>query len=330
MKGRTVCLDHWKGREAAALMVDGQLDDLLIDGWDGPRPGAIFRAIVDRPVKGQGGVFLKLPDGTAFLRRSKGLAPGAPVLVQVTGAAEPGKAVPVTDRLLFKSRYAIVTPGAPGVNVSRRIKDEEERVRLHTLIADHDHGCILRSCAEGAEADAISADVEDMTALADAVLADAAGTEPEALTEGDSPHLSAWREWTEPAEVVTEPGCFETHGVADAIDALGPRVTLPNATLWIEPTRALVAVDVNTTGAGLAANLATARALPRALRLRGLGGQIVLDLAPMAKKDRRQLENALKTAFRSDPVETSFLGWTPLGHVELSRKRERLPLKAFL
>ena len=78
--------------------------------------------------------------------------------------------------------------------------------------------------------------------------------------------------------------------------------------------------------AGLKANLAAARTLPRQLRLRGLGGQIVLDLAPMAKKDRKQFETTLRSAFRADTVETSLVGWTPLGHFELQRKRERLAL----
>ncbi len=78
--------------------------------------------------------------------------------------------------------------------------------------------------------------------------------------------------------------------------------------------------------AGLKANIACARALPRALRVRGLGGQIVLDLAPMPKKDRRTFESALKAAFRHDDVETVFSGWTPLGHFELQRKRARMPL----
>ena len=73
MKGRTIVLDHLGGREAAALLIDGQLDDLLIDPV-GPRPGAIYRAICDRPLKGQGGMMLRLPEGdTAFLRQSKGL-----------------------------------------------------------------------------------------------------------------------------------------------------------------------------------------------------------------------------------------------------------------
>ena len=127
-----IALDHLAGREAAALLVDGRLEDLLIDG-SAPRPGTIYRAVADRPVKGQGGMFLRTPDGSAFLRQVKGLAPGRPILVQVTGHAEPGKAIPVTARVLFKSRYAIVTPEAPGLNISRSIRDGEERVRLHEI-----------------------------------------------------------------------------------------------------------------------------------------------------------------------------------------------------
>ena len=69
-----------------------------------------------------------------------------------------------------------------------------------------------------------------------------------------------------------------------------------------------------------------ARALPRALRLRGLGGQITLDLAPMPKKDRRGFETVLRNAFRADSTETVLVGWTPLGHFELQRQRGRVPL----
>ena len=129
MKGRQILLDHLGDRAAAALMVDGQLDDLLIAGT-APAPGTIYRARADRPVKGQGGMFLSPPDGPAFLRQVKGLAPGDTLLVQVTSYAEEGKAFPVTTRVIFKSRYAMVTPGAPGLNISRAIRDEEVRDRL--------------------------------------------------------------------------------------------------------------------------------------------------------------------------------------------------------
>ena len=46
----------------------------------------------------------------------------------------------------------------------------------------------------------------------------------------------------------------------------------------------------------------------------------------MAKKDRRAFETALRQAFRGDDVETALVGWTPLGHYEMQRKRARWPL----
>ena len=334
MKGCSIVLDRLKGREAAALMVDGVLEDFLIE-TDAPAPGTVYRAIADRPVKGQGGMFLKTPDGSGFLRQVKGLAPGQRLIVQVSGYAEPGKAIPLSQKLLFKSRYAIVTPDAPGLNVSRSIKAEPERDRLleiaHDIAGNSGFGLILRSSAEGAAGDAIAQDIEDMVSLARAVVSDD-GTEAERLVDGDGPHLIAWRDWSSKAEVVQNENAFANLGVLDALDAsLGVRVALEGgAFIFVEPTRAFVAVDANTgsdvsLAAGLKANLACARALPRALRLRGLGGQIVLDLAPMPKKDRRVFETALRQSFRQDDIETALVGWTPLGHYELQRKRARMP-----
>ena len=190
MKGRVVLLDQIGDRPAAALLVDGRLEDLLIDPeTDAPLTGAIYRAIADRPMKGMGGLFVKLPEGSGFLRQTAGIAPGQRLIVQVTGPAEPGKATPVTTRLLFKSRHAIVTPGAPGLNISRRIKDEEVRAELDTLAraamdgVPEDFGLILRSAALHAEDDEIAEDIAAMAELAQAVTADLTGG-PELLVEG--------------------------------------------------------------------------------------------------------------------------------------------------
>lgn len=338
MKGRLVILDTLAGRPAAALMVDGKLTDLLLDApGDTPQPGAIFRAVVDRQVKGQGGVFLKLPEGTAFLRQAKGLAPGQVLLVQVTGFSEPGKAVPVTTKLLFKSRYAIITPDAPGLNVSRAIRDDEERDRLLEIAheemdgVDPRFGLILRSVCDSAAGEAIAEDIAAMRDLAQNVVGEGRGA-PELLVDAPDAHLLAWRDWSDPDQVIDAPGGFEDHGVLDAVDALaGPALLPGGGALYVEPTRALVAVDVNTgadtsPAAGLKANLAAARDLPRQLRLRGLGGQVVVDFAPMPIRDRRQVEQVLKSAFRADSIDTTLSGWTPLGNFELQRKRERMPL----
>ena len=340
MKGRVIVLGEVKARPSAALWIDGRIEDLVVTPPDDrSRPGAIYRATADRPLKGQGGMMMRLPDGMGFFRGAKGLTPGQSLLVQVTSVPEPGKAVLVTDRVLFKGRSVIVTPMAPGLNISRRIKDDDVRIDLHDLatevMGDSKFGLIMRSAAADLDLDDIQAELEALLATATQVMNDT-GTMPELLLEGPDGHELAWREWASPPPDAIEQGptAFDDLGVSEEIDvALGPMETLPSqATLFVEPTRALVAVDVNTgpdtsPSATLKANIAAAKALPRALRLRGLGGQITVDFAPLSKRDRRQVEGALRAAFRADPVETALVGWTPLGHFELQRKRERMPLK---
>lgn len=343
-KGRIVLIDQIEDRAAAALVVDGRLEDLLLDPPDTdttPRPGAIYRARAGQPMKGQGGMLVDLGDGhKGYLRQAKGISPGRGMLVQVNSWAEPGKAAPVVQKLMFKSRFAIVTPGAPGLNVARKIRDEDTRDRL--LEVAHDTGAlpdgcgaIIRSAAAEADGQAVADDFAAMCQIAGAVSNEPPDGTPELLLDAPTAAERAWINWsdTAPAEVDDNPGCFELTGVADQIAALAKaKAPLPGgASMFVEETRAMVAVDVNTGAdfsltAGHKANLAAARDLPRQLRLRGLGGQIVVDFAPQPHKDRRLLEQALRAAFRTDPVETALVGWTGLGHFELQRKRERRPL----
>ena len=341
MIGSVIALGEINGQKAAAWIVDGRLEDLIVDAGEDapPAPGAIFRAKGGRSLKGMGGALLDLPNGEqAYLRGNKGLKPGAPMLVQVSHIAEPGKAVPVLTRLLFKSKYAIITPEAPGLNISRQISDDEALIRLHELAsegmdgADETLGLILRSACEGATDEAVADDIASMRTLAEAVLADLPGT-PELLVDGPDAWEVAWRDWPEVDVFDDSEQAFDNHGVHELIDAaLDPRVPLKSgASAYIEPTRALVAIDVNTGGdfspaAGTKANIALARDLPRQLRLRGLAGQITIDLAPMPKKDRLPFEQALKAAFKSDGNDTVLAGWTPLGHFEIQKKRTRVPL----
>ncbi len=342
MKGRVVALDRIDGREVAALMVDGQLQDVFFDApEDRVGVGAVFRGKVGRPMKGQGGLMVSLPDGmSGFLKGAKGLSDGQAVLVQVSGIAEKGKALPVTERLLFKGRYAIVTPKARGLNIARSIHDEEDRGRLRILAeeamdgADEGFGVIIRSAAAGTDDEVLLSELTELRALAEAVFADASGG-PELLVAEPGAHHMAWRDWSfpDPDAVEDYEGCFENLGILDALDqAYSGRWALPNgAWIEVESTKALVAVDVNTgsdtsPAAATKANLAAARALPRALRLQGLAGQITMDPAPMPKNDRRRFEDALRSAFKADSGETALAGWTPLGHYELRRKRDRIPL----
>ncbi|MEL6479677.1 MAG: ribonuclease E/G [Pseudomonadota bacterium] len=346
MKGRVLLID----RGSAALLIDGRLEDLLLEEASAPpAPGDIYRARVDRLMPNMGGAFLRLgADLQGYLREAKGVKPGQDLLVQVTGYAEPGKALPVARRPLLKSRGVILTPGAPGVNMSRAIKDLEQRERLGQVAWETaEIGLILRSAARVAAPEALSAEAAGL--LAEWRRIEAGG-------EGRLWHLTgaetALNEWTDPvpdaihayglpvqvsdkygelADHLTqaEPDPFDRFGVWEAVAGLRrAEAALPSGgSMIVEPTRALVAVDVNAAdGSAMTTNVEAARELPRQLRLRGLGGQIVVDFAPLKKMHRKKIEEVLKAALRRDPVETQLVGWTPLGHLELNRKRERRPL----
>ncbi|MEL7465054.1 MAG: ribonuclease E/G [Pseudomonadota bacterium] len=324
-----------------ALVVDGKLEDLLVDPPENdetPMPEEIHRVRVRRVIPKQGAAHVKLGDGKGFLREAKGVAEGDLVVAQVSGFAEPGKGAPLTARRLHRGRYAILTPEAPGVNVARSVKDKEERARLEAAglkaLDGAALGLIVRSAAVDADEDAIREDVADLLALEAAVAEDGG---PGLIAEAPGAEVYAWREWGDPDEVIREDGVFERMGLWDAIDALrSPRAALPGGGwMSVEPTTALVAVDVNTGGdmspeAAAKANLAACADLPRQLRMRGLGGQITVDFAPMRKNDRKAVESAFRKAFAADGIQTTLAGWTPLGHFELLRKRERRPLTEVL
>ncbi len=124
---------------------------------------------------------------------------------------------------------------------------------------------------------------------------------------------------------------FESAGVERAIRAaLEPRVALPcGGHLVVESTEAMTTVDVNS-GTFAAVNDAdvarvnreAAEALPRELRLRNIGGIVVIDFVEMPSRGRqREVLDALRAGMAADPAANRVSGFSPLGLVELSRRR---------
>ncbi len=125
---------------------------------------------------------------------------------------------------------------------------------------------------------------------------------------------------------------FEACGLGEELEALlDPRVALPGGgSLLIEPTRSLVAVDVNAGGgrAGDAARLAlevdleAAEALARQLRLRNLAGLIVVDFLELKPRDQRQeVVRRLRRHMKRDPQAGQVRPMSDSGLVELTRLR---------
>lgn len=100
--------------------------------------------------------------------------------------------------------------------------------------------------------------------------------------------------------------------------------------LVIEPVTALTAVDVNNADPDLSpleVNRLAARALAREMRLRNLGGQILVDFLRMRDaKHRAALENSLSQLAVGDPCALRLYGYTRLGLYEMVRGKRGLPL----
>lgn len=127
---------------------------------------------------------------------------------------------------------------------------------------------------------------------------------------------------------------FESTGVAEQIaTALSREVPLDGGgRLLIEPTAALTAIDVDG-GAerALDVNLEAAAEIARQLRLRNLGGIIVVDFIGMAqRRDRQRVVDALRRAVAQDPFPVQVHDTSPLGLVEIGRPRRGASLAALL
>ncbi|HYM17745.1 MAG TPA: Rne/Rng family ribonuclease [Micropepsaceae bacterium] len=131
---------------------------------------------------------------------------------------------------------------------------------------------------------------------------------------------------------------FEAFGIEDEIASLSsPRVSLPSGGwITIEATEALTAIDVNSGSyieavgleeTSLKVNLEAAAAIGRQLRLRGVGGLIVIDFIHLAAPENiERVLSAMNEACAKGRVPSQILGMSEFGLVEMTRKRVRDPL----
>lgn len=148
-----------------------------------------------------------------------------------------------------------------------------------------------------------------------------------------------------PAEIEHYPGerpIFDLYNIDDEIQkALGRKVELKSGGyLIIDQTEAMTTIDINT-GAFVGhhnleetifkTNLESASAIARQLRLRNLGGIIIIDFIDMSTEDhKRQVLKALEKCLMRDHARTQVCEVSPLGLVEMTRKRTRESLEHIL
>ncbi len=305
------------------------------------------------------------------------LRPGEAVVVQVQKDAIGDKGARVTCRLALAGRYLVWLPGGDRARISRRIPDGPERIRLQTVGsalvegASGAGGLILRTASVGRSQEELVGDVEALRLLHRQILAKAGASKapvllqrepgaaarvvrdhltheveevvagsPELASEIRSAAFSAPDELLARIRVEEEP--FRREGIErEVLRALGARVPLPSGGhLVIEPTEALVSIDVNSGGAkggpdleatALQTNLEATRVVARQLRLRDLGGILVVDFIDLGTDAaRQQVQEALERCLLRDRANPRIHGWTELGLMIMSRRRRRMPLHRLL
>ena len=299
---------------------------------------------------------------------------GQSLVVQVIKDAMPKKGARVSTQLSLPGRYLVLLPGASEIGISRRIDEPEERDRLLAVakaVLPEGRGLIVRTAALGREQAELAADLAVLEQRWQRIEARARSVSPPTLIHrdldlaervvrdelndtfqvvrvaGEATHeriraFVAEHEPTLESRVRLDAyasGLFDRFGIDRAVEqALEPEVSLRSGgSLIINPTEALVAIDVNTgryvgrdnlADTVLATNLEAVVEVARQIRLRNLGGLVVVDLIDMeVEEHREQVYERLVEELAKDRSRSKALPISAFGLVELTRKRTRPSLE---
>ena len=301
---------------------------------------------------------------------------GDEVVVQVIKEGIGTKGPTLSTYISVPGRYLVLMPPLGRVGVSRKIEDDDERRKLRDIMLELNPpkglGFIVRTAGVDRTKKDLSRDLAYLLRLwkllvrriksvsgpgdiyeeSDMIIRtirDIFTTDVDAIYIDQKEAYEQAREFLQlvmPRYVSRlqlyegkEP-LFHKYKIEQEIALINRReVPLPSGgSIVIDPTEALVAIDVNSgtfrtqdnnaDETAYQLNLAAAREIARQLRLRDLGGVIVNDFIDMRKeRHRRGLEHALRDAMKRDRARTKILRTSPFGLIEMTRQRVRPSLK---
>ncbi|HEX9692271.1 MAG TPA: Rne/Rng family ribonuclease [Gemmatimonadales bacterium] len=298
---------------------------------------------------------------------------GEQLLVQVTKEPISTKGPRVTRQLSLAGRFLVYMPDASRVGVSRKIEDRAERSRLKQMVRTHlpegSGGVIVRTVAEDLDEAQVKRELKILldrwrtikrkagfvrtkapalihreASLTSGLMRDVFSDSVDRLIVDSRQIFGEIRKYLRELhpdllERVHQhresTPIFDKYGIEPEIERLfSPRVELPmGGYLIIQPTEALVAIDVNTgryTGKKdvektiLRTNLEAAREIARQVRLRDLGGIVVADFIDMESQGNRdKVVQELRTHLGRDRARTKAHDVSELGLIEMTRQRVR-------
>lgn len=351
-------------KRRAALLIDGRLYEYRESGGTGGiSAGEIYLGRVSRVMKNLGASFVRLPgqtDGFLPFDETPGgqPLPGDSLPVQVKKPPIDRKAAYLTGKIALRGSCFSLLCREEGSRISSRVKDEDKRRALYRLadaLRPAGLGLLMGEAALSMDRELLRAEISSLAERWQRLSRTAASAAAPALIEGAEDAVAALlRSLPEPPEriVCDRPELLADLGlpVTQARDpmqlyevdhklrrGLMRRQSLKSgATLVIDRCEALWAIDVNTAAnvAGkdrertlLNTNLEAAREIARLMRLRRMSGMILIDFIDLSSNaEREQVAQALREALAQDPVRCSMHGFTSLGLMQLTRKKEEAPL----
>jgi ribonuclease E len=302
---------------------------------------------------------------------------GQEILAQVVKEEVGRKGANMTTYLSLPGRCVVLMPGSDSSGISRKISGEEKRSRLRDAMNATDIpegiGWIVRTASIDITKTALSRDVGYLLRLWDEVKKKGQSLDGVGIVYEDHHNVLMFlREHFDSTivEILVDDRAamdevkgfidllpskqrdvkvrlhrgsrpiFNQFSVEDQIESIyQPQVNLPSGgSIVIDPTEALVAIDVNSgsTSKGknfeqsiFQANMEAASELARQLRLRDLGGLIVVDFIDMRiRKNNLAVEREVKASMKLDKAKVDFSRISKFGLMQISRQKLGAPIEA--
>lgn len=278
------------------------------------------------------------------------IKPEENLIVQIKRDCNNNKGPRVTKDIKLVGKYIILMPFSTFITVSKKISDTDERNRLVSTVTSYmkeKYGVIVRTSAEGKEEEFIKKDIDDLISKWNEILKKAkkAKTPIELynnngiigklindfqpmgleIVTNDKEIYKFIKEIDENQEVTVD------HNLSEKLN-IDRKVYLNcGGFITIDETEALTAIDVNSgkfTGRDnleetiVKVNLEAAKEIAKQIRLRDLGGIIIIDFIDMIKEeDREKVRDKMQEEIKKDRSKIQILEFTKLGLLEITRKR---------
>lgn len=367
----SLLIDHVPCETRAALLKGDQLIDIHYDRALAPNRAAIkandiYLGRVVNVVPALQAAFVDIATGqNAFLPVNatdhdditKAVHEGQRLMVQIRKEPKDDKGALLSCKIDLTGAHSVLTPGRPGINISRKFKNMDARDQLKSTLQSAlppESGVIVRTNGEDIAPALLIEEIQDLLDNWNTLQNQPKETEGllysaqsffsnlferyppttlnQIIVDGIDAYLDLKRLGIAAMPHEGQTPLFEAWDVEEQIEAANA-TTIPlsdGGSLIIEPTTALIAIDVNMgerqDGRNgeenkLATNLAALNELKRQIRLRNLSGQILIDFISLKnKKHKAQLQDAVTQTFND--ARTTHHGFTRMGLCEITRARQ--------